>query len=120
MTTITRKSGVPLTRLILVVFLLLLSMLAALTTSLPQHALDRHGQEAIRAHEAVAALNHGGKYDCRDGKRYEIADLGKGDWAVEISYAKTVVTAFVTRDRAYLARVLEEDECEEEWKNGHP
>lgn len=115
MTTLTQTRGTLTARLILA---LLVLMLAAST--IPQHALDRHGQDAIRAHEAVADLGHGGQYRCPDGKEYRIASLGHGDWGVEILYDGVPVTAFVTRDRAYLARAIEEDGCQPKWRGGHP
>ena len=88
--------------------------------SVPQHALDRHGADAIRAMEAVATLNHGGQHNCRDGKRYEIAGLADGEWAVVIKLYGKVKTAFLTRDRGYLSKALYDDGCVEEWRNGHP
>ena len=91
-----------------------------LSLRVPQHALDRHGADAIRAHEAVASLGHGGQWRCPDGKEYRIAHIDGAEWAVEILYDGVVATAFVTRDRGYLQRVIEEDGCKATWQGGHP
>jgi len=117
MTTMTRtRTSTPWMLLIVAVALSLMSA----AQSVPQHALDRHGQDAIRAMEAVATLNHGGQHNCRDGKRYEIAGLADGEWAVVIKLYGKVKTAFLTRDRGYLSKALHDDGCEEEWRNTHP
>ena len=117
MTTMTRtRTSTPWMVLIVAVALSLMSA----AQSVPQHALDRHGQDAIRAHEAVAGLGHGGQWRCPDGKEYRIAHIDGAEWAVEILYDGVVATAFVTRDRGYLQRVVEEDGCKATWQGGHP
>jgi len=90
---------------------------------IPQHALDRHGADAIRAHEATALekLGKGGQFNCPGGKQYHVAPLkGWVEWAVRILYDGVITTEFITTDRGYLARSIEEDKCKKEWQDGHP
>ena len=73
------------------------------------HAVERHGEDAIRAR----AINEqfGRRYDCRDDKTYWIGSSGNGKFAVTVVRGGKEATSFLTRSRNYIRNILRKDDC---------
>jgi len=69
------------------------------------HAIERHGQQAITAHQAVQS--GGQRHDCNDGRTRFVAKVGKM-WAVEVWDGATLITSFLTPSQSYIQVMLED------------
>ncbi len=101
-----------------------------------QHAVDRHGEDALKARAAVTAGGPGGLWRCRDrygggDKVYAIAQIlersggkVKEHWALVILVRMAdgrwaEKSAFIT-DAAGVRRVIDRDDCSDMSRFAHP
>ena len=73
------------------------------------HAVERHGQDAIRA-RSINERN-GQRYDCQDGKSYWIGRAEDGKYAITVVRGGQEATSFLTRSRNYIRNILKKDDC---------
>jgi len=99
------------TLLVLVIlFLLLSSALGALgEIEYSDHAVRKHGQDAIKAR--ITNSNRGFRHDCNNGKQYYIAPMEDGKFAITIVQGGREKTSFVTRSFRYIQNALKRDGC---------
>ena len=83
-----------------------LVLLVILALAVSTHGIERHGQQAITAHEAIQT--GGTRHDCRDGRQRWVARVGKM-WAVEVWDSGTLITSFLTPSQDYIVGLL--DDC---------
>lgn len=74
-----------------------------LASTVCAHAVERHGVEAVTAHQAVQ--NGGNRHQCRDGRTRYVARVGKL-WAVEVWQGETMITSFLTPSQDYVNAML--------------
>ena len=95
------------------VFFLLLLLLLFFLMAMPalewsDHAVQKHGPDAIKARQAN--MGGGQRYDCRDGKQYWVAPYGD-KYAITVAEGGREKTSFITRSWNYIKKALERDDC---------
>jgi hypothetical protein len=91
------------------------------SVELGSHAVERHGNDALRAREAVTNGSPGGHWKCDGDKEYMIRYVAEAhEWAVMIIRSGYEITSFTTTDQGYIKGVLEQDGCVQEWNFSHP
>lgn len=83
----------------------LIGVMIVLAIAVSTHAIERHGQQAITAHEAIQT--GGTRHDCNDGRTRLVAKVGKM-WAVEVWDGDTLITSFLTPSQSYINSLLED------------
>jgi len=73
------------------------------------HAIARHGWDAVQARSYTSSAGPGNRWDCPDGRTRAIVFVdGLGRWALEVwSGAGRPITAFTTDDAVYIRRQAE-------------
>jgi len=82
-----------------------LVLLVILALAVSTHAIERHGTEAITAHQAIVQSGH--CRDCTDGRTRCVAIKGIR-WAVEIRDGDTCITSFWTVSQSYVKELAEQ------------
>lgn len=75
-----------------------------------QHALEKHGQDAVLAAEAVSR-SHGCCFLCQDGRIRCACRMADGRFAVAVFEGRAMVTSFISRSENYIRNMLSSRGC---------
>lgn len=70
------------------------------------HAVERHGDDALRARQLLEQAGPGNKFDCPDGRIRIIVQVDARHWAMGVSDGMGIeeITSFINSDRTYLRK----------------
>lgn len=78
---------------------------------LSQHAIERHGQDAIVAADWVSNNGQNCCYPCADGRTRCACRMPDGKFAVAVLEGDFIVTAFLSRSPNYIQNMLRDQGC---------
>lgn len=87
--------------------------------TLSEHAVERHGQDAVIAREWTASHAEAyNRWDCPDGRTRLVTPFDKARWAVMVILERLEITSFLCDDQYYICWML--DPCKPYVPYAHP